>query len=194
MEQPETSASYLRNPFDGPDLHPKLRWHCEPSRWTLLPAEHALRIEPDAGTDFWRKTHYGFEVDNGHFLHANVAGDFVLTAHVRFQPVHQYDQAGLMVRLSGTCWLKTSIEHEADGPATATRIGPPRGFRLGLVRSGCASVAKGTTTSSSPRGTARAGSRSAWPICKRICKGRASLVGSTPAARKAPASSRSSAT
>ena len=110
-------ASYLRDPFAGPELHPKLRWHCEPARWSLHPAEHALRIEPDAGTDFWRKTHYGFEVDNGHFLHTDVAGDFVLTAQARFRPVHQYDQAGVMVRLSPASWLKSSIEYEVEGPS-----------------------------------------------------------------------------
>ncbi len=128
VEEPDMAASYLRDSFAGPDLHPKLRWHCKPSRWALLPAEHALRIEPDAGTDFWRKTHYGFELDNGHFLHADVAGDFVLTAHVRFRPVHQYDQAGLMVRLSPTCWLKTSIEHEADGPSRLGAVVTSHGY------------------------------------------------------------------
>ena len=35
-----------------------------------------------------------------------------MTAHVAFNPVHRYDQAGLMVRVSPTCWLKTSVEHE----------------------------------------------------------------------------------
>ena len=39
---------------------------------------------------------------------------------VRFRAVHQYDQAGLIVRLSPECWLKTSIEYEPDG---ANRLG-----------------------------------------------------------------------
>ncbi len=82
----------------------------------MHPVEGFLRIEPDASTDFWRKTHYEFEVDNGHFLFTDVPGDFVLSTHVRFRPVHQYDQAGLMVRISPFCWLKTSVEYEPDGP------------------------------------------------------------------------------
>jgi regulation of enolase protein 1 (concanavalin A-like superfamily) len=73
-------------------------------------------VEPEAATDFWRRTHYGFEFDNGHFLFAKIVGDFVLTVHVRFQPAHQYDQAGLMVRASPSCWLKASVEHEPAGP------------------------------------------------------------------------------
>lgn len=95
-----------------------MRWHCEPARWSL--GERGLRIEPDAGTDFWQRTHYGIEADNGHALLAAVGGDFVLSTHVRFQAVHQYDQAGLMVRLSPACWLKTSVEHE---PGRAGRLG-----------------------------------------------------------------------
>jgi regulation of enolase protein 1 (concanavalin A-like superfamily) len=75
-----------------------------------------LIVRPDPGTDFWQRTHYGFEADNGHFLYLPVTGDFVLTTQVRSQPVHQYDQAGLMVRVSEGCWLKTSIEYEPEGP------------------------------------------------------------------------------
>jgi uncharacterized protein len=113
-------APILRNPFDGPALPPGLCWHCEPARWSVDPADRLLRVEPDAATDFWQRTHYGFAVDNGHFLHRDVGGDFVLTAHVRFRPAHQYDQAGLMVRVSPSCWLKTSVEYEPDG---ASRLG-----------------------------------------------------------------------
>ena len=102
----------LRDSFTTPDLPPQLRWHCEPDRWAVDLSCNCLRIVPNAGTDFWQRTHYGFQVDNGHFLFADVAGDFVLATQVRFRPVHQYDQAGLMVRLSAACWLKTSIEHE----------------------------------------------------------------------------------
>lgn len=108
---------YLHESFAGPDLHPRLRWHGEPARWSLHAKERFLRVEPDAATDFWRRTHYGFEADNGHFLFTEVAGDFVLTAHVRFRPVHPYDQAGVMVRVSPTCWLKASVEYEPAGPS-----------------------------------------------------------------------------
>ncbi len=108
---------YLYESFSGPTLHPALRWFCEPRRWAVLPAEQRLRVEPDAGTDFWQRTHYGFQVDNGHFLAADVAGDFIMAARIRFRPCHQYDQAGLMARFSSRCWLKTSVEYEPEGPS-----------------------------------------------------------------------------
>ena len=90
----------------------RLKWHCEPSNWST--AAGRLVIAPDSPTDFWSKTHYGFEADNGHFLFANIAGDFVLSAGIFMTPRHQYDQAGLMVRLSKSCWLKASLEFEPD--------------------------------------------------------------------------------
>jgi regulation of enolase protein 1 (concanavalin A-like superfamily) len=109
---PDTSMRDLI--VDGA-LNPRLRWHCEPQRWSIETAPTALRIRADPGTDFWQRTHYGFEADNGHFLFLDAVGDFVLTTKVTFRPQHQYDQAGLMVRLSPSCWLKTSVEFEPDG-------------------------------------------------------------------------------
>jgi regulation of enolase protein 1 (concanavalin A-like superfamily) len=73
-------------------------------------------VQPEANTDFWRKTHYEFEADNGHFLYVEVPADFVMVTKVKFLPVHQYDQAGLMVRIDGDCWLKTSVEYELEKP------------------------------------------------------------------------------
>lgn len=110
------SDTPLYEEFSGEALNPSLSWHCEPRRWRVNAAASGLRIEPDAGTDFWQRTHYGFEVDNGHYLFLRAMGDFVLTTQVTSHSVHQYDQAGLMVRVSPACWLKTSVEFEPDGP------------------------------------------------------------------------------
>lgn len=103
-------------PFQSSTLDERLKWHCEPQRWNVDPSAACLRISPDAGTDFWQRTHYGFEADNGHFLYLEAVGDFVLTTRVTSRPVHQYDQAGLMVRVSSACWIKTSVEYEPAGP------------------------------------------------------------------------------
>lgn len=108
---------HLHELFEGTSLHSQLRWHCEPSRWSMDPEGRFLRMEPDAATDFWQRTHYGFQIDNGHFLYTQLSGDFVMTVHVRFRPVHQYDQAGVLVRVSPSCWLKSSVEYEPSGPS-----------------------------------------------------------------------------
>jgi regulation of enolase protein 1 (concanavalin A-like superfamily) len=104
-----------RSAFDGRELPPLFRWHCEPQQWSLC--GDRLRIEPDAPTDFWQRTHYGYRADNGHFLYREADGDFVLTVRVLFWPAHQYDQAGIMVRVSADCWLKSSVEFEPAGPS-----------------------------------------------------------------------------
>ena len=105
--------------LSGAEASP-LGWHCEPARWAVDPQRRALSIQPDAATDFWQRTHYGFQADNGHLLHLRIQGDFILTARVTSKPLHQYDQAGLMVRISPACWLKASVEFEPDG---ANRLG-----------------------------------------------------------------------
>ncbi len=93
-------------------------WHCEPKNWSL--DDGRLLMRPDPATDFWQRTHYGFQADNGHFFYREVAGDFVLSARVHFHPAHQYDQAGIMVRVSADCWLKSSVEFE---PLLSNKLG-----------------------------------------------------------------------
>lgn len=93
-------------------------WHCPPPTWGF--DHEGLFVQPAAATDFWQRTHYGFTADNGHFLFTRLAGDFVVSATVRSQPHHQYDQAGLMVRQDAGCWIKTSAEYEPD---SANRLG-----------------------------------------------------------------------
>jgi regulation of enolase protein 1 (concanavalin A-like superfamily) len=105
----------LDEAFSTGSLSPRLRWHCEPAHWRVISDSNCLQVRPDPGTDFWQRTHYGFEADNGHFLGLEAAGDFVLTTRVSSRPAHQYDQAGLMVRVSQGCWLKTSVEFEPEG-------------------------------------------------------------------------------
>jgi uncharacterized protein len=112
----------------GPGLDDRLTWYCEPERWTFDLARSCLRLEPDAPTDFWQRTHYGFRADTGHFLFMEEAGDFSLRARVEFRPRHQYDQAGLMVRVSSECWLKASVEFEPDGPSRLGAVVTNHGY------------------------------------------------------------------
>ena len=96
----------------GSGIDPRFGWHCPPTSWSIDAAEMTLTIAPDAASDFWQRTHYGFRADNGHFLWTSVEHDFEVSVEVRMRPLHEYDQAGLMVRLSAACWLKTSVEYE----------------------------------------------------------------------------------
>jgi regulation of enolase protein 1 (concanavalin A-like superfamily) len=115
----------LDETFKNETLSPQLTWLNPPPVFRTGPS--GLYLETAANTDFWRRTHYGFEADNGHFLYANITGDFILTTQVSFIPANQYDQAGLMVRLSPANWLKTSVEYESHIPprlgAVVTNLG-----------------------------------------------------------------------
>jgi len=65
-------------------------------------------------TDFWQNTYYGFEHDNGHFLHSWRKSDFTMEATFTGHYEHLYDQAGLMVRHDAKHWMKCGIEY-TDG-------------------------------------------------------------------------------
>jgi regulation of enolase protein 1 (concanavalin A-like superfamily) len=72
-------------------------WHNPPQEWSF--SHETLVLHADPKTDFWRKTHYGFVRDNGHFWYVNEKGDFEATVKLVAEYRDQYDQAGLMVRL-----------------------------------------------------------------------------------------------
>ncbi len=83
-------------------------WLNEPAVWKASPS--TLTMTTDKKTDFWRKTHYGFNRDSGHMLGIPATGDF--TARVRVQGEFRslYDQAGLMLRIDADRWIKTGVE------------------------------------------------------------------------------------
>jgi regulation of enolase protein 1 (concanavalin A-like superfamily) len=103
-------------------------WHSEPREWSVDPVSNALRLRTLQHTDFWQRTHYGFERDNGHFFFTPISFDFVMSARIRFSPVHQYDQAGLMVRVGPECWIKTSVEFEPGRMSRMGAVVTPAGY------------------------------------------------------------------
>ncbi|TXR60461.1 DUF1349 domain-containing protein [Bacillus sp. AY18-3] len=74
-------------------------------------------VRSKAETDFWLKTHYGFEVMNGHVFYNEMMTDFQAEVQLCMDPNSKYDQVGLFVMISEKCWLKTSLEYIPDGPS-----------------------------------------------------------------------------
>lgn len=74
----------------------------------------SLKIHAMAKTDFWRKTHYGFIRDNGHFFYTTLSKDFEVSVSVTGQYQTLYDQGGLMIRINEENWVKLGIEY-VDG-------------------------------------------------------------------------------
>ena len=140
-----TTAPRSSFPFRS-DTETAPTWINEPSRWFF--EDGVLVVHVDAGTDFWRRTRYGFVRDNGHLLAVLEPGDFVATIEVDADYRDRYDQAGLMVRLDTDHWLKAGIEldgafyvsavvtHDRSDWSVVPLAGRPERLLVRVTRSG----------------------------------------------------------
>jgi uncharacterized protein len=92
----------------GRSLFAKMKWFSEPA--TAKQSGDQLVVTTKPKTDFWRKTFYDYVTDNGHFFFLPVTGDFTFECRVAGKYAALYDQAGLMVRLDSSNWLKCGLE------------------------------------------------------------------------------------
>jgi uncharacterized protein len=92
----------------GRALFAKMKWFNEPASATQSGDQLVVRTKPK--TDYWRKTFYDYVTDNGHFFFLPVIGDFALKSCVAGKYGALYDQAGLMVRIDSSNWLKCGRE------------------------------------------------------------------------------------
>lgn len=90
----------------------EFRWLNEPAQWQG--DVERLTLTTDDKTDFWRETFYGFIRDSGHSWLTPVAGDFSAAASFTGDYRALYDQAGMMLRIDETRWIKAGIEY-TDG-------------------------------------------------------------------------------
>ena len=91
----------------------QFQWLNEPPTWQANGPDR-LSLTTGDRTDFWQHTFYGFHRDDGHAYLQAVQGDFTASAIVNGAYKHLYDQAGLMLRIDATHWVKTGIEY-TDG-------------------------------------------------------------------------------
>lgn len=103
--------------FLGTALPEGFHWFNEPAEVSL---GNGLSLRTRPRTDFWQRTHYGFQRDDGHCLLSELEGDFSMETRCRFAPLAQYDQCGLMVRADAMSWIKCSVEYE---DAQLSRLG-----------------------------------------------------------------------
>lgn len=96
-----------------------MQWLNEPAQWRVEGKD--LSFVTGNKTDFWQRTFNGWRNDNGHYYHETVTGDF--SAEVVFAASYktQYDQAGLMLRVSADQWLKAGVEF-AHGHAALSSV------------------------------------------------------------------------
>ena len=101
----------MTNPNGNINLK-EFHWFNEPGVFSLT--ESSLSMRTNGKTDFWQRTHYGFQRDDGHCLLKSVKGDFTIQVETQFKPEAQYDQCGLFVRIDQDNWIKCSTEFEDD--------------------------------------------------------------------------------
>ncbi|WP_379151688.1 DUF1349 domain-containing protein [Paenibacillus sp. sgz5001063] len=71
----------------------------------------AFVVEAAEGSDYWEKTMYGFQHDNGHALLAPWEDSDAVEVSFSLQGFTElYDQAGIMLWLNSTVWIKAGIE------------------------------------------------------------------------------------
>ena len=83
-------------------------WINTPPAFTQI--DGVLAVTTGHETDFWNNTFYGFKHSNGHMLGTPVNGDFTLTVTFSAPYKTLYDQAGAMLRVDDTTWLKCGVE------------------------------------------------------------------------------------
>ncbi len=101
-------------------MRPDMVWLNPPPQAVSTPA--GLTVTTADKTDFWAETYYGFTRHSGHFLHHPVTGDFSVEVTIAGHYDTLYDQAGLMLRLSDTQWVKCGIEYTDGQPVFSTVV------------------------------------------------------------------------
>lgn len=94
-------------------------WLNKPHQSTLTP--ETLEIKTVEGSDFWRETFYGFTRDSGHFYGMPAPESFTAQLRIRAEYEQLYDQAGIMVRVDESRWVKAGIEL-SDGRAMLSSV------------------------------------------------------------------------
>jgi regulation of enolase protein 1 (concanavalin A-like superfamily)/uridine kinase len=120
------SQVFIFEDFKGKKIDSRLQWINPPKVWKLQ--KGMLCIEPEQFTDFWQRTLFDYKYDNAHMLGFDSENDFVMTTKVSYEPKNQYDQAGLVVRVSEDCWLKAAVEYHANEPAILSTVVTNGGF------------------------------------------------------------------
>jgi len=87
-------------------------------------AQDGLFVTAARGSDFWQRTSYGFQRDTGHALLRPFAEGSAVEISFVVSYDRTFDQAGLLVRVDPTTWVKAGVELSDGVPqlgAVATR-------------------------------------------------------------------------
>lgn len=89
-----------------------MNWLNEPAEWEVKDNKLSMLVTPQ--TDYWNKSHYGFTVFDGPFLHTERSGEFEAVVKINANYKTRFDQACLMLRIDENNYVKTGVEY-VDG-------------------------------------------------------------------------------
>jgi len=82
-----------------------------------------LKVAPEKGKDFWKKTLYGFEYENGPALLADWDNSYAVEVSFQLGSFTElYDQAGILLYHGPGQWIKTGIELNDGIPQLAVVV------------------------------------------------------------------------
>ena len=114
----------------------RLYWHNgAPLSWSIERENRSgtttLKISPNPTRDYWSRTFYTpllVKHDAQTYL-ADTRWDeeIAMTTAFTLQPVSQFDQAGIMVRVDDDCWVKAGVEY-TDGVSRLSCVVTNEGY------------------------------------------------------------------
>ncbi|KAM7446690.1 hypothetical protein ABFA07_005042 [Porites harrisoni] len=111
--------------FASEKLGPDVLWFNPPVKYQLrCNGSSGVKIFSKAQTDFWKRTYYKPEIikDDGHLLHLVVKQtNSIIETSFELTALHQFDQAGIMIRVDGDHWIKTGLEY-VDGECSMSCV------------------------------------------------------------------------
>lgn len=95
-------------------MNKKINW--EAGEWLNTPLsarieDHYLKVVPEKGRDFWKKTFYGFEYEDGAALLAGWSNEKAVEVSFQLSSFTElYDQAGILLYHGPGQWIKAGVE------------------------------------------------------------------------------------
>lgn len=123
---PQKLARDCGSTWWGNDAIPPGYWLNPPSVYQA--ADDCITLMIDPGTDFWQRTHYGFQNNNAHAYLWKTEKNFTSKCAARFDYKVRFDQAGVFVWVDQFNWIKVSLGYEDESLSSLGAVVTNNGY------------------------------------------------------------------